>query len=141
MSESYEFLKMNLSPKQHLKQYGPLRATHFGMQLGLKGPQMCFIDPYSGLIDALNAAEVDLFSGRVDFALVLSAFSFEDPQQVYLYAKNEEKVFEAGICLLLKKEDSLTQWSGNLNSPFESGPCSPYTSSSYSLKNRGPHES
>lgn len=125
--EAFTEARTNWPPKQHFKQNAPLRATHFALQLNSKGPQMCFTDPLYGLVDAMNAAEIDLFTGEVEFALVMSSFSLEDPQIAHFYNQFSSKIYEAGLCLLLKKDESLIQW--KLLSPQSSTPygiCSPF---------------
>lgn len=124
-NQKFMFAKKQWPPKQIFKQNAALRATHLAMTLDINGPQACFVDPFSGLIDALNAAEIDLYLKNIDFAIVTGAFSFEDIQSLYFYSQNVHTLFESGICLLLQSDEFLTQWKASTEPSYNEGICSP----------------
>ncbi len=127
-TEGILYFKKWWPPKQHFRQNAPIRANHFSMSLGLHGPQMCFVDPQKGLYDAFQAAQIDLYLGIVNLALVISAFSFEDLLTTSFYTRDCDTLYESAVVLVLEKTRNEPQDLGN---PFESikfdkGICSPF---------------
>lgn len=107
--EEVKCLKKKYPPKQHFRQNAPLRATHYSMVLKKYGPMVSMVDPINGFIDALNWAEIDLCDGTVDCAVVVSGFSFEDPQILDWYSKSSGHLKESAVCLVLKTDSNLCQ--------------------------------
>lgn len=122
--EEIGLLKKKWPPKQHFKQNAPLRATHYSMVLKAHGPIVTMVDPMYGLIDALNWAEIDLFDGTVECAIVIAAFALEDVQLIEWYSTKSKILSEAGVCLILEKGDKLIQHSKNEYSELKHGQCS-----------------
>ena len=125
---SYDLTKFKKMwpPKQHFRQNGPLRATHYSLQLKTQGPLVTMVDPRNGLIDALNWAEIDLFDDTVDYAIVIAGFSFEDPQLYSWYKTKSTELSECGVCLILGKDGNLIQHQEmDLKVPLNYGICTP----------------
>lgn len=128
VADNFNLLKKNWPPKQHFRQNSPLKLAHLSFLFNNHGPMYCFTHPFFGIIDAIQAAEVDLFSNRVDQAIVVSAFSLEDPTQIYLYRQSGVKTcYESGVALLLERSDLLKNYSENkaASLSFDYGTCSP----------------
>ncbi len=126
--EAFNNLRMKSPPKQVFRQNSAVKATHMAMLLQSNGPQMTFVSPTTGLIDALNAAEIDLLLGTVDFAIVVSAFSFEETQ-IPLFYKDKfhlDTIRESGVCLILSKGSQLNQHQCEASTDYSYGLCSPY---------------
>lgn len=106
--------KKNRSPTMYLKQLPNLAGGHFCIFLGITGPYSVFNDSQMGSLHALEQAELDLATGQVAYALVGSAFSFENPLAVgrnfFEFAKNRTLCEGAGL-LLLEKSGEITDWS------------------------------
>lgn len=128
LTEAVPYFKKWWPPKQHFRQNAPIRANHFAIALGLNGPQMCFVDPISGLTDAINAAEIDLALNQIDYALVVAAHSFEDRLTLDFYSETTETLFESSVVLLLKRSsDPKIQLTPKPKSTiYKNGVCSPY---------------
>ncbi len=128
VADNFKLLKKNWPPKQHFRQNSPLKLAHLSFLINNKGPLYCFTHPFFGIIDAIQAAEVDLFNNRVDQAIVISAFSLEDPAQIYLYKQAGIKTCsESGVALLLERNGLLKNYSEykTATTKFEYGTCSP----------------
>lgn len=125
--ENFQYMKKKWPPKQHFKQSAPLKLAHFTFLFKNQGPLYCFTDPFSGLSDAIEAAEVDIHNGAVDQALVVSAFSIEDPALLYLYAQKQKvKTFcECAVALVLEKNETTTifQYEREKNINYSYGLC------------------
>lgn len=127
-ADAVPYFKKWWPPKQHFRQNAPIRANHFAIALGLNGPQMCFVDPISGLTDAINAAEIDLALNQIDYALVVAAHSFEDRLTLDFYSETTETLFESSVVLLLKKssDQKIKLTPKAQGTIYKNGVCSPY---------------
>jgi len=106
-------LNFKWPPKQHFKHNAPFKTTHLTFLKKINGPQLTFTCPYNGVVDALNCAEIDLFSGVIDFAIVVSSFSADNEEVLALYEKSFSSIVEYGLCILLEKKPTLLQWKKN----------------------------
>lgn len=79
-AEKYRRLR---SPKQYLKQLPNLAPAQMGIFLGLVGPLNVFHHSHYAGHHALDQMQADFKSGLVDFGIVVSANSFEDPLLTY----------------------------------------------------------
>lgn len=92
------------SAKQYFKMLPNVPAAQLAIFLGVRGPLTVFNHSRLGALHALDQAEEDLVSGRVDAALVCSAFSLEDPllaARARRSAGSEAVLSEGAACLLL----------------------------------------
>jgi hypothetical protein len=71
--------KKSRSPKHYLKQLPNLAPAQLGIFLGIMGPVNTFNHSTEAAYQALDHAEFDLNTGKVQAALVCSSFSLEDP--------------------------------------------------------------
>jgi hypothetical protein len=130
LEEKISKLKKLWPPKQHFRQNGPLRATHYSLFSKSRGPLVSLVDPINGLVDAMNWAIVDLSLGKVDYAIVVSAFSCDDIQNTKWYSERSVKLSESAVCFLLKKNSSLENFelfpSFHANHPLTHGQCTPF---------------
>lgn len=124
-TEGLAYAKKWWPPKQHFRQNAPLRATHFAIKYKLNGPQMCFTHPLTGLMQAVDAAQIDLKLRHIDLAIVTSSFSFEDLQVVNYYSKNCKIMKEATASFIFNNPDQEIKFA-DVNK-FESGLCTPIT--------------
>jgi hypothetical protein len=67
------------SPKHYLKQLPNLAPAQMGIFLGIMGPVNTFNHATEGSYQAMDHAEFDLRTNKVQAALVCTAFSLEDP--------------------------------------------------------------
>ncbi|MHB8880702.1 MAG: hypothetical protein ACYC69_04220 [Thermodesulfovibrionales bacterium] len=74
-----ETYKKLFNPKMYLRQLPNLAASQMGIFLNILGPLHVFNNSLYGSLHALQQAELDLADGRVNAALICSAFSFENP--------------------------------------------------------------
>ncbi len=65
--------------KDYLKQLPNLAAAHLGIFLGVRGPMNVYTHSSNSVIHALRQAQLDLEQGLIKYALISTAFSFEDP--------------------------------------------------------------
>lgn len=72
-------LQASLPPKQCLSSMPHIAASQLAITLGLRGPITAFPHSVHGGAQALSQAEFDLTQGVVAEALVLAAFTLDDP--------------------------------------------------------------
>lgn len=126
-SEAFTIYRLNTPPKQVFRQNSAVKSTHLAITMQTNGPQMTFVSPKTGFIDALNAAEIDLHTGEVEIAVVTGSFSIEEAQTLRFYQQyTSEHVQESAICLILEKSDTLVQYEIENASDYSLGICSPY---------------
>ncbi|MGZ3654084.1 MAG: hypothetical protein ACXVB9_21665 [Bdellovibrionota bacterium] len=106
--ENFEtIMRKKLPPKQIFK-YGPnIPAAQLGIFLGATGPLYSFQDRPGENSGPLEQGVSDLLSHSIDYAIVVAAFSLEDPLQNFYNAKNispETTPAEASAGLLLSRE-------------------------------------
>jgi hypothetical protein len=129
--------KKHWPPKQHFRQNGPLRATHYSLITKSQGPLITMVDPINGFIDALNWAEVDLFDETTECAIIISSFSFEDPQLFDWYKVRAKSLKECAVCLILVKDKNhpLVQMPHIENqTSLDFGICTPFFQEDFALK-------
>lgn len=74
-AEAYRKLR---NPKMYLKQLPNLAPAQLGISLGIQGPMNVYTHSRFACPQALEQAEFDLITEKVDAALVLSAHAFDD---------------------------------------------------------------
>jgi hypothetical protein len=74
-AEAYRKLR---NPKMYLKQLPNLAPAQLGISLGIQGPMNVYTHSVYACQQALEQAEADLCSRRVQVALVLTAHAFDD---------------------------------------------------------------
>ncbi len=74
-AEAYRKLR---NPKMYLKQLPNLAPAQLGISLGIQGPMNVYTHSEYACQQALEQADADLISRRVDAALVISAHAFDD---------------------------------------------------------------
>ncbi|MGZ3744897.1 MAG: hypothetical protein ACXWRE_04375 [Pseudobdellovibrionaceae bacterium] len=74
-AEAYRKLR---NPKMYLKQLPNLAPAQLGISLGIQGPMNVYTHSIYACQQALEQAEADLLSKRVEAALVLTAHAFDD---------------------------------------------------------------
>jgi hypothetical protein len=144
-AESYRQLR---NPKMYLKQLPNLAAAQVGIFLGILGPMGVFTHSRWGAVHALDQARMDLSEKKIDQALVLGAFSLEDPLNVL---KNQMRypgrgVSEAAFAAVLNQHDDTValdpvpslEWSyGILTQFFEDSLNGPRSKQTSAEQNRG----
>lgn len=122
-------LRKRWPPKQHFRQNAPLRATHYSLALKLAGPLVSFVDPWTGLADAVEWAALDLAQGRVKRALLLAAFAADEEQNLEFFAATAPELSEAALLLELAPAvgPSPLLWEKGLHrAELPYGVCSPF---------------
>lgn len=74
-AEAYRKLR---NPKMYLKQLPNLAPAQLGISLGIQGPMNVYTHSLYACQQALEQAEADLMTGKVEVALVLTAHAFDD---------------------------------------------------------------
>lgn len=108
-----EQYKKYRNPKMFLMQLPNLAAAQMGIFLGILGPLNVFNSASHGGIHALEQAEMDLHEGRVDAALVCSAFSFENPlvlERLRRQNLRDRILCEGAAALLMIADGTYSDW-------------------------------
>lgn len=111
--EFAEQYRKSRNPKMFLMQLPNLAAAQAGIFLGLMGPLNVFTSSTHGSIHALLQAEADLEAGRVDAALVCSAFSLETPlvlERIRRKELNGRILCEGAAAMLLTPGGTKIDW-------------------------------
>ncbi|NTU97968.1 MAG: hypothetical protein HGA62_09175 [Chlorobiaceae bacterium] len=101
------------NPKMFLMQLPNLAAAQMGVFLGIMGPMNVFNSSSYGSIHALQQAEEDLAEGRIDAALVCSAFSFENPlvlERIRRQNLSDRVLCEGAAAMLLEADGKQNLW-------------------------------
>ena len=109
-AEQYKKLR---NPKMFLMQLPNLAAAQMGIFLGILGPLNVYNSSSYGSMHALEQAEMDLHEGRVDAALVCSAFSFENPmilERISRQPLQDRVLCEGAAALLLTADGTYSDW-------------------------------
>lgn len=112
-SEMGSILLRYTKPKQLFKMYPNYSTNQVGIMLGIEGPMQTFTNMHFGSFHALEQAEFDLWRGVIDFALVCSANSLEDPmvgKRLELQAPLNSTLSEGGAAIILAKSSERTKW-------------------------------
>ena len=125
-NENFNELYTNWPPKQHLRQSAPIKTSHLSFINKFQGPMYSCTDPLSCLDDALFVAEAELLSGRVDYAVVLSAFSLAEPQINRIFINlGAKKLHECGVAILATKNENVINLDHKSSPPcYDYGYCS-----------------
>lgn len=102
------------NPKSFLKQVPNLAPAQMAIFLGIMGPMNVYNHSAYGSLHAMDQAEIDVLEGRVQAALVCSAFSFEDPlvvERVHRSDSGQRLLCEGAGAMLLAADGSFTDWS------------------------------
>jgi len=108
-----EQYKKHRNPKMFLMQLPNLAAAQMGIFLGILGPLNVYNSSTYGSIHALEHAEMDLHEGRVDAALVCSAFSFENPlilERIRRQTLQDRILCEGAAELVLTADGKHSDW-------------------------------
>jgi len=108
-----EQYRKSRNPKMFLMQLPNLAAAQAGIFLGIMGPLNVYNSSTSGSLHALIQAESDLQTGRVEAALVCSAFGFENPlvlERIRRQNLNDRVLCEGAAAMLLMAGESRTDW-------------------------------
>lgn len=111
--EYAEQYRKSRNPKMFLMQLPNLAAAQAGIFLGIMGPLNVYNSSTYGSIHALNQAESDLETGRVEAALVCSAFSFENPlvlERIRRRDLNDRVLCEGAAAMLLTAGEPRVNW-------------------------------
>lgn len=111
------FKKLN-HPKRYLSQLVNLPAAQLGIFLGLRGPINVYAHSTDAAIHALEQAELDLLTGTVELALVVSAFTLEDPiltLRIRRSAGSERVISEGAAAVLLAAGGDTVDWASRLD--------------------------
>ncbi|KUL32850.1 beta-ketoacyl synthase N-terminal-like domain-containing protein [Chlorobium limicola] len=111
--EYAEQYRKSRNPKMFLMQLPNLAAAQAGIFLGIMGPLNVYNSSTFGSLHALNQAESDLETGRIDAALVCSAFSFENPlilERIRRRNLNDRVLCESAAAMLLRAGETRINW-------------------------------
>lgn len=97
-AEAYRKLR---NPKMYLKQLPNLAPAQLGISLGIQGPMNVYTHSLYACQQALEQAEADLLSQRVEAALVLTAHAFDDFWVVKRTRLQEERTLCEGAAVLI----------------------------------------
>ena len=118
--EFHQNYKRERNPKMYLKQLPNLAAAQIGISYEINGPTYVFTHPQLGAIHALEQAEFDLAQSQIDFALVICAFSDEDPLNLLKHKQRQDlPLSESAVVLLLgtgsEKSETMTSQKRDYN--------------------------
>jgi hypothetical protein len=109
-ARTYKFLR---SPKRFLREEACLQASFLSIFLGTMGPLYAFTHSRWAALHALEQAECDLRDGTVKAALVISAFSLEDPlvsMRIRRSLPARSILCEGAAALVLTANGEYTNW-------------------------------
>ncbi len=101
-------------PKLYFTRLANLPSAQLAIFLDLRGPVNVYKHSTAAVLQALEQAELDLETGLVDAALIVSAFSLEDPLlslQVRRAAPRQAVVSEGAGALVLGRGGETRDWS------------------------------
>jgi hypothetical protein len=109
-AEAYRKLR---NPKFYLKQLPNLVPAQLGISLNLLGRMNVYTHSRTGSIQALEQAEWDLKTKKVSYALVCTAFAFDDFLVVKRLRKTDARDLSEGAAAMILKGDGefINRWS------------------------------
>ena len=122
-SDFAEKFKKVTNPKQYFQFLPNIALAQLGILLGIMGPMNLFHHSQMACLHALDQAELDLCSGRIDTALVCTAFAIENPLLNFRVGKMNPSlpISEAAAAIILKRNGSMSDWPDNLGSTKKYG--------------------
>lgn len=116
-SEWMEIFNTQFAPKNALKINLGVASASLGLLLGAMGPVNTFYESNYGVLHALQEAELDLFQGRIQVAVVGATQSLDDDLMNWRKARTHPNQIqkENAVALVLTANGALTKWEDQLS--------------------------